>query len=79
MFFGAALLVAEEFSVVPRHLFAPGEPSEMVYDSDTELVAKSRRGQVHGPDGDARAGRRLVTARVDGDDDVLVGGARTDG
>jgi protein-L-isoaspartate(D-aspartate) O-methyltransferase len=33
--------VARAFSVVPRHLFAPGEPLEMVYDSDTALVTKT--------------------------------------
>ncbi|MFE7872706.1 hypothetical protein ACFUYE_20455 [Micromonospora humida] len=39
--------VAVAFSVVPRHLFAPGEPLDMVYDSNTPLVTKT------GPDGKA--------------------------
>lgn len=39
--------VAAAFSVVPRHLFATGEPLEAVYDSNTPLVTKS------GPDGTA--------------------------
>ncbi|MFC8845767.1 MULTISPECIES: methyltransferase, FxLD system [unclassified Micromonospora] len=39
--------VAAAFSVVPRHLFAPGEPLEVVYDSNTPLVTKT------GPDGTA--------------------------
>lgn len=39
--------VAAAFSVEPRHLFAPGEPLEAVYDSNTPLVTKT------GPDGTA--------------------------
>ncbi|MGC4856427.1 methyltransferase, FxLD system [Micromonospora sp. DT4] len=39
--------VAAAFSVVPRHLFAPGEPLEAVYDANTPLVTKT------GPDGTA--------------------------
>lgn len=39
--------VAAAFSVVPRHLFAPGEPLAVVYDSNTPLVTKT------GPDGAA--------------------------
>jgi protein-L-isoaspartate(D-aspartate) O-methyltransferase len=39
--------VAAAFSVVPRHLFAPDEPLEAVYDSNTPLVTKT------GPDGKA--------------------------
>ncbi|WP_434740730.1 methyltransferase, FxLD system [Micromonospora sp. SH-82] len=33
--------VAAAFSVVPRHLFAPGEALEVVYDSNTPLVTKT--------------------------------------
>ncbi len=39
--------VAAAFSVVPRHLFAPDEPLEAVYDANTPLVTKT------GPDGTA--------------------------
>ncbi|MEV0326920.1 methyltransferase, FxLD system [Micromonospora echinospora] len=39
--------VAAPFSVVPRHLFAPGESLDVVYDSNTPLVTKT------GPDGTA--------------------------
>ncbi|OZV73087.1 methyltransferase, FxLD system [Micromonospora echinospora] len=33
--------VAAAFSVVPRHLFAPGESLDVVYDSNTPLVTKT--------------------------------------
>ncbi|BCJ58195.1 methyltransferase, FxLD system [Micromonospora endophytica] len=43
----ASEAVAAAFSVVPRHLFAPGEPLEVVYEANTPLVTKT------GPDGTA--------------------------
>ena len=33
--------IAAAFSVVPRHLFAPGEPLERVYDINTTLAPKT--------------------------------------